>query len=100
MNQFPWMAETLRLMTTEELRDCGVTVYEAPKVPKGKKVVNLMNGVVVDFGLEGEMPSTGSYAKYDELLACAQRFGVEFYEQNRILYPTVEELMETAEVEA
>lgn len=87
-------------MTVDELRDLGVTVYQAPKVPKRAKVVNLMNGVVIDFSLEGEMPDEGYYAKHDELLALAKRYGIDLVEENRTLEPVTAEASETAEVEA
>lgn len=96
MSEFGWMANSLRLMTLDELRDLGVTVYQAPKVPKRARVVNLMNGVVVDFSLEGEMPAEGCYARYDEIEALAHRFNVKLVEVNRILQP-LEEAAEPAE---
>lgn len=96
-NQFEWMAETLRLMTLDELRDSGVTVYQAPKVPKRSRVVNLMNGVVIDFSLEEEMPSDGCYAKLDEIMDLAERYGVDLIEQNRRLEIVADR--ETADVQ-
>lgn len=74
-------------MNLDELRDLGVTVYQAPKVPKRAKVVNLMNGVVVDFSLEAEMPNEGYYAKYEEIQALAKRYGLDLVECDRILQP-------------
>jgi hypothetical protein len=97
MAEFGWMESALRLMTLDELRDLGVMVYQAPKVPKRAKVVNLMNGVVVDFSLEGEMPNEGSYAKYDEIMALAKRYELELVEVNRTLQPVLEEAAEPAE---
>lgn len=94
MAGFAWMEDALRLMTLDELRDLGVTVYQAPKVPKRAKVVNLMNGVIVDFSLEGEMPHEGSYAKYDEIMSLARRYNTELIEVNRSLQPAYEELAE------
>lgn len=91
------MGDALRLMTLDELRDLGVAFYQAPKVPKRAKVVNLMNGAVTDFSLEGGMPSEGCYAKLDEILALSNRFGVELVEVNRILLPVQEEAAEPAE---
>jgi len=91
MTDLIWMARTLRLMTLDELRDLGVTVYLAPKVPKRAKVVNLMNGVVVDFSVEGEMPAEGSFAKYDDIVALATRYGLELIESNGVLHPAFEE---------
>lgn len=85
MAEFVWMEATLRLMTLDELRDSGVTVYQAPKAPKRAKVVNLMNGVVVDFSVEGEMPPSGYYAKYEEILILGRRYGLDLVEQNRTL---------------
>jgi hypothetical protein len=97
MAELIWMENVLRLMTLDELRDLGVTVYQAPKVPKRAKVVNLMNGVVVDFALETEMPAEGSFAKYDEIIALGERYDLELLEVNRTLQPTREEAAEPAE---
>jgi hypothetical protein len=98
MTEFEWMAETLRLMTLDELRDLGVTVYQAPKVPKRAKVVNLMNGVVLDFSGDTDPASEGNYAKYDEVLTLAHKFGLELVEEDRVLRPIIlEEAGEPAE---
>ena len=97
MAELLWMADTLRLMTLDELRDLGVTVYQAPKVPKRAKVVNLMNGLVVDFSLEGEIPGEGNYAKYDEIMVLARRYGLQLVEQDGILKAVLEEAAEPAE---
>jgi hypothetical protein len=83
--QFHWMAETLRLMTLDELKDSGVTVYQAPKVPKRSFLVNLMNGIVVNFSLEGEMPTMGHFAKLDEIKTLADRYGLGLVERDRKL---------------
>ena len=91
MAEFPWMGNALRLMTLDELRDLGVNVYLAPKIPKRAKIVNLMNGMVVDFALEGEMPQEGSFAKLDEVVELARRFGVDLIESNHALEPLREE---------
>ena len=97
MTDFRWMESALRLMTLDELRDLGVTIYQAPKVPKRSRVVNLMNGVIVDFSLEGEIPATGYYAKLDEIRTLGNRFGVEFIQVNRTLEPVAQEVAEPAE---
>ncbi len=100
MTEWTWMADTLRLMTLDELRDSGVTVYQAPKLPKRSKVVNLTNGIVVDFSVEGELPDAGCYGKYEDIMALAGRFGIELVEENRVLVPARSEISEAAEVEA
>ena len=97
MSNFRWMEESLRLMTLDELRDCGVTVYQAPKVPKRARVVNLMNGVLIDFSIEREVPADGSYAKLDELRSLGSRFGVALIEENRILRPARDPAVEGVE---
>ncbi|HEV3310285.1 MAG TPA: hypothetical protein VG815_07190 [Chloroflexota bacterium] len=97
MSEYVWMADTLRLMTIDELRDLGVTVYQAPKVPKRARVINLTNGLVVDFSAEGEMPSEGSYARYEEVIALAEKYGLKLVEQNGTLEPVMEEAAEPAE---
>ncbi len=84
-------------MTLDELRDCGVTVYQAPKVPKRARVVNLMNGVLIDFSIEREVPADGSYAKLDELRSLGSRFGVALIEENRILRPARDTAVEGVE---
>jgi len=84
-------------MTLDELRDCGVTVYQAPKVPKRARVVNLMNGVLIDFSIEREVPADGSYAKLDELRSLGSRFGVALIEENRILRPARDPAVEGVE---
>ena len=94
MAEFTWMENSLRLMTLDELRDCGVTVYQPPKIPKRAKVVNLMNGVVVDFAVEGEMPEEGCYAKLEELMGLGEKFGVDLVEGNRIIEPVWREAAE------
>jgi hypothetical protein len=97
MAEFGWLANSLRLMTLDELRDCGVTIYQAPKVPKRARVVNLMNGVIVDFSVEREMPAVGCYAKLDDLRALGSRFAVDLVEVDRRLEPVTEDAAEPVE---
>lgn len=98
MTEFEWMAGTLRLMTLDELRDLGVAVYQAPKVPKRAKVVNLATGVVADVSTRGDALPEGSYAKLDEIMTLAVRFGLDLVEKDHVLEPTaVEGTAERAE---
>lgn len=60
-----------------ELREHGVAVYEAPEVPRHVRVVNLVNGRVVEFPRdEPEPPDRGYYVDYDTLMHYAEENGV------------------------
>ncbi|HZT96177.1 MAG TPA: hypothetical protein VFB34_05005 [Chloroflexota bacterium] len=83
-NGLLWLSRVFSL-TREELREQGITVFEAPDVPADQVVVNLMNGVVVEFAIEGEMPDEGFYARREELIRLAEARGLELNEQNRTL---------------
>ncbi len=87
MAAFYWMTHVFGASTPAELRGYGIEVYEAPEVPSDRRVVNLVNGVVVDFAEEGEMPATGFYADFDEILSLAEQRGAPLGEQSGALRP-------------
>jgi hypothetical protein len=97
VSEFLWMEDSLRLMTLDELRDCGVTVYQTPKIPKRARLVNLCNGALVDYASDGGMPPGGWYARCDEVMSLGRRFDVRLVELDRRLEPVWEELAESTE---
>lgn len=79
------MTQVVGASAPAELRRRGVSVYEAPDVPQDRRVVNLVNGVIVDFTVEGEVPAAGLYADLDEVVSLAENSGRPVAEQSGAL---------------
>ncbi len=84
MTDLLWLSSELGA-SPSDLEAANVKVYEAPDVPRTAVVVNLMNGVVIEFEVEGELPDEGFYAERDELRSFASSRNLELNEQNRTL---------------
>jgi hypothetical protein len=73
MKNFDWMVRALGASVPAELRSRGLTVYEAPEVPADRRVVNLVNGVIVEFAEAGEIPAAGFWPDIKEITSLAAK---------------------------
>ena len=82
MEHFDWGQSALGANTPEELERHGVSVYYAPNVKAGRKLVNLENGRITFFEGERGRPAEGLYADLESVARYCERAGARLEERD------------------